>query len=219
MSGAYASTIQSAASAYGVPAAVLDWQINQESGYNPNAVNPTSGATGIAQFLPSTAANAGFGIAPFNPSDPTASINAAAAYDAALYQQTGSWSGALKSYGTLYNAPTSVLTSFQNMLDANNITDANPATGGAPVPFGAAVPSAPGTAAPLWGGGASVPAALAGQSGGWMAWAGELGLRVALSLVGMVLVAGGFYLAGRTGLGVGDFNPDKLARAVGKAAR
>lgn len=39
-------------------------QINQESGFNPNAVSP-AGAVGIAQFLPSTAA--GLGINPWDP--------------------------------------------------------------------------------------------------------------------------------------------------------
>jgi len=47
-------------------------QINLESGFNPNAVSP-SGAEGIAQFLPSTAA--GLGINPFNPEQ---ALNAAA---------------------------------------------------------------------------------------------------------------------------------------------
>jgi hypothetical protein len=47
-------------------------QINQESGFNPNAVSP-AGAVGIAQFLPSTAA--GLGI---NPWDPLQALSAAA---------------------------------------------------------------------------------------------------------------------------------------------
>jgi soluble lytic murein transglycosylase-like protein len=39
-------------------------QINQESGFNPNALSP-SGAIGIAQFMPATAR--GLGIDPWNP--------------------------------------------------------------------------------------------------------------------------------------------------------
>src|SRR5436309_3990497 len=39
-------------------------QINEESGFNPNSVSP-SGAVGIAQFLPSTAA--GLGVNPWDP--------------------------------------------------------------------------------------------------------------------------------------------------------
>ncbi len=93
---AYLSTIQQAAGAYGVPPQLLAAQLQQESGLNPAAFNPTSGATGIAQFLPSTAAQMGV-----NPTDPISSIWGAAQYDAQLYQQNGSWVGALQSYGTL----------------------------------------------------------------------------------------------------------------------
>jgi hypothetical protein len=99
-SSPYYSTAVSAANQWGVPADLFVQQIGQESGFNPDAVNASSGATGIAQFLPSTAANAGYGIAPFDPTDPVASLNAAAQYDKSLYQQTGSWAGALSAYGT-----------------------------------------------------------------------------------------------------------------------
>ena len=47
-------------------------QINQESGFNPNAVSP-AGAVGIAQFEPGTAA--GLGV---NPWDPISALNGAA---------------------------------------------------------------------------------------------------------------------------------------------
>lgn len=213
--GAYDSTIASAASTYGVPPSLLSWQINQESGGNPNAYNPRSGATGIAQFLPSTAANPGYGIAPFDPTNPTASINGAAQYDAALYQQTGSWAGALSSYGTL-PAPgqagsASVWQKFTSLFSG-------PGAGLG----GAGLPATPGTATPLWGGGAQVPAGMAqgGGAGGWMTWAGELALRLALATVGLVLIAGGFYLTGRTGsLGLGQINPAPAVRRIGKALR
>jgi P-type conjugative transfer protein TrbL len=86
------------AQAAGVDPATFVAQIQAESNFNPNAVNNASGATGIAQFLPSTAANAGFGIAPFNPSDPVAALQAAAQYDAALAQRGGSLTSALTAY-------------------------------------------------------------------------------------------------------------------------
>lgn len=38
--------------------------IQQESGGNPNAVNPNTGASGLMQIMPATAASPGFGVAP-----------------------------------------------------------------------------------------------------------------------------------------------------------
>lgn len=52
----------------GVPLSVLTAQSRLESNFNPNAVNATSGATGIGQILPSTARNPGYGVAPIDPS-------------------------------------------------------------------------------------------------------------------------------------------------------
>jgi peptidoglycan hydrolase CwlO-like protein len=56
-----------------------------ESGYNPNAVNRSSGAAGLFQFLPSSWANTPQGRAGQSVFDPTANANAAAWY----YKQTG----------------------------------------------------------------------------------------------------------------------------------
>lgn len=67
---AYLAAVAAASQKYGVPAELLAAQIQAESGWNPNAKNP-SGATGISQFMPGTAK--GFGI---DPRDPIASIDA-----------------------------------------------------------------------------------------------------------------------------------------------
>ena len=56
----------------GISADLFEKQINQESGFNPNAVSP-AGAIGIAQFMPSTAQ--GLGI---NPYDAVQSLSGAA---------------------------------------------------------------------------------------------------------------------------------------------
>jgi len=78
-------------------------QINQESGFNPNAVSP-AGAVGIAQFLPSTAA--GLGLDPYNP---TAALNAAAHLMASYsHNYGGDYAKALAAYnggpGAVQNA-------------------------------------------------------------------------------------------------------------------
>ena len=68
-------------------------QIYVESGFNPNAVSP-SGAVGIAQFVPSTAA--GLGI---NPYDPVSALKGAAQYMASYSRQYGGdYAKALAAY-------------------------------------------------------------------------------------------------------------------------
>ena len=78
-------------------------QINQESGFNPNAVSP-AGAVGIAQFLPSTAAGLGF-----DPYDPIAALNGAAHLMASYsHNYGGDYAKALAAYnggpGAVQNA-------------------------------------------------------------------------------------------------------------------
>lgn len=55
-----------------------------------------------------------------------------------------------------------------------------------------------------------------GGGGGWEAWAGEAIIRGTISIVGLVLVGSGFYLAGRRGgLGAGQLgNPAPVLRAL-----
>lgn len=74
-------------------------QIQQESGYNPNAVSP-AGAQGIAQIMPATAQ--GWGV---NPNDPVASLQAAAEH----------MRGYMDKYG---NDPKMALAAY-NMGEAN----------------------------------------------------------------------------------------------------
>lgn len=115
----YAQAVQ-AANNWGVPPSLFVQQIGAESGFNPSAYNSKSGATGIAQFLPSTAAQAGYGIPSFDPTDPNASLDAAAHYDAALYQKTGSWSGALGAYqGNSSGSPYAGFSGVTDLLGSN----------------------------------------------------------------------------------------------------
>lgn len=75
--------------ANGVDPNIFEAQIQQESGFDPNALNQGSGASGIAQLMPATAAQPGYGINPADPSDPTDSLRFAAQYMKAMLTQTG----------------------------------------------------------------------------------------------------------------------------------
>ena len=110
-----------AANAYGIPPALFNAQIQQESSFNPYAVNGT--AEGIAQFQPGTAASVGV-TDPFNTQQ---ALYGAAAYDAQLYQSTGSYTGMLQSYGTVPTTATptasqSSLLQMAQSYDSGSVT-------------------------------------------------------------------------------------------------
>lgn len=99
----------------GIPPDYFVRQINQESGFNPNAVSP-AGAVGIAQFLPNTAA--GLGV---NPYDPISSLRGAARLMASYAKQYGGdYAKALAAYnggsGTVDNAVHACGSSWLNCL-------------------------------------------------------------------------------------------------------
>jgi hypothetical protein len=93
MNDPYAATVSAAAAKWGVPVSLLSAQLQQESGFNPNAVS-SAGAEGIAQFMPATAHSIGLA----NPFDPTTAINSAAELDIVNYNKLGSWPLALAAY-------------------------------------------------------------------------------------------------------------------------
>jgi hypothetical protein len=76
----------------GIPPVYFVRQINQESGFNPNAVSVTD-AQGIAQFEPYTAS--GLGIDPW---DPLQSLRGAAQLMARYYHQYNNYAKALGAY-------------------------------------------------------------------------------------------------------------------------
>lgn len=88
------SILTTAANNSGIPPALLIAQARQESGLNPSAYNPKSGATGLLQLEPATAAQLGVS----NPFDATQNANGGATYLAQLYNQFGSWDLALAAY-------------------------------------------------------------------------------------------------------------------------
>ena len=77
----------------GIPAGLLVRQAWQESRFNPAAVNPRSGAAGLMQFMPATAAEWGV-----DRLSAASSAAGAGRYMAWLYRQVGSWPLALAAY-------------------------------------------------------------------------------------------------------------------------
>lgn len=94
----YKSLVLASAASHGVPWQLMAAEIGQESGWDPNIINPASGATGIAQFEPATAASLGV-----DPLDPQSAIPGMAQYLASLHAQLSDqgfpqWSYTLAAY-------------------------------------------------------------------------------------------------------------------------
>ena len=185
MSAFLSQLIGSSAQQYGVPPSLLAAQLQQESGLNPFAVNPSSGAAGIAQFMPSTAGM--FGIDPFQPQQ---AVPAAASYMSQLYQRTGSWLGALTAYGTLPSNPSSYTQSQSALAQLASSLDGqggfwNP--GAALAPNGNLPPEVQGLQnSPLGGALTSTPLGVIGQ---WVE-------RALIVLVGLAVLYGGIHAFG-----------------------
>ena len=179
MSAYLGQLIGQSAGQYGVPANLFAAQLMQESSLNPNAFNASSGASGIAQFTPGTAAQ--FGVT--NPFDPTQAVPAAAGYMSQLYQRTGSWLGALTRYGTLPSNPANYTSSQAQLAGLASSIDAQ---GGSFNPFSndpfalPTTPGAPGTTSAL--------GQAAGQAlGGFLTPLGAIGTWIER---GLIVVAG-----------------------------
>lgn len=90
--GPYLSMARAAARAHAVPEDLFLRLVQQESGFNPNALS-VKGAIGLAQLMPDTAR--GLGV---DPTDPRANLRGGARYLAALKVRFGSWRLALAGY-------------------------------------------------------------------------------------------------------------------------
>lgn len=88
----YASTINQAASKYGIPAGVIGAVMQQESGGNQNEISST-GAIGLMQLEPGTAA--GLGVNPYNAAQ---NITGGAKDLSSLYKSYHSWGLSLAAY-------------------------------------------------------------------------------------------------------------------------
>ena len=90
--GAYLEVAKAAARKHGVPEDLFLRLVQQESGWNPQAVSH-KGATGLAQLMPGTAAKLGVDAA-----DPQQNLDGGARYLAMMYAKFGSWRLALAAY-------------------------------------------------------------------------------------------------------------------------
>ena len=164
-----------AAKKYGIDPGIFLRQINQESGFNPNA-RSSAGAVGIAQFMPATAR--GFGI---DPTDPMQALDAAARMDAGNLKKYGSYARMLSAYnsgradaykdphfagGQTYNYVRSIL---RGQTPAVGAPQAAPAAPGGPSGVQATVQSLPQAAGltSLLSGLNSLAAGGGSKSGGW----------------------------------------------------
>lgn len=206
------------ATVWNIPTNIFSALIGQESGFNPSAYNQSSGATGIAQILPSTAANPGYGLQSVDPTDPNASLSFAAQYLNKFYNMFGNWSQALLAYnkGPGYAAANPNETPYPNVASiqtalagANGSSSAGYAlasatgtgslSGGYIAPDGSYVPpqAIPGVtpdpnAPPLIAGQGSsgVTEYFQGLLSDIEGWITQAGLIV----VGIIVIAGGLYL-------------------------
>ncbi|MHA6324062.1 lytic transglycosylase domain-containing protein [Roseivivax sp. CAU 1753] len=90
--GVYLNVAKSAARRHGVPEDLFLRLVQQESGWNPNALSH-KGAMGLAQLMPGTAKRLGV-----DPTDPSQNLEGGARYLKAQYQRFKSWRLALAAY-------------------------------------------------------------------------------------------------------------------------
>jgi hypothetical protein len=94
----YSELAASYARRYGLDPEIFVRQMVQESGLNPDAVSP-KGAVGIAQIMPDTARDPGFGIEPISdPRDPEEALRFGAEYMRAMLDRYGDYGLALAAY-------------------------------------------------------------------------------------------------------------------------
>lgn len=112
-SNAFSEEINSAASTYNVPTALIQAMIRQESNFNPNAVSRV-GALGLMQLMPKTAE--GLGV---DPHDPAQNIMGGVRYISQHLKKYGSVEVALAAY----NAGPGAVEDYRN---GTNLTGRNP---------------------------------------------------------------------------------------------
>ena len=90
--GEFLTMAREAARRHNVPEDLFARLVQQESGWNPNALSH-KGAMGLAQLMPDTARHLGV-----DPNDPYQNLEGGARYLAMQYREFGSWELALAAY-------------------------------------------------------------------------------------------------------------------------
>lgn len=90
--GPFLEVARSAARRHGVPEDIFLRLVQQESGWNTEAISH-AGAIGLAQLMPDTARILGV-----NPTDPVANLDGGARYLATQFRRFGDWRLALAAY-------------------------------------------------------------------------------------------------------------------------
>jgi hypothetical protein len=97
----YTELVASLAEKYGIPNELAQRWVMKESGFDESAVNSRTGATGLTQIMPRTAADPGYGVAPLAAEelmDPEANLEFGMQYLAAMKEKFGNWEDALRAY-------------------------------------------------------------------------------------------------------------------------
>jgi hypothetical protein len=176
---------------------------HEDSTGDPTIVNPASGASGVAQILPSSAADPGYGITPVDPTDPTSSFEFMGQFLQAMYKKTGSWADAVEKYGTTSGNP--ALQSQLNTLLQNEGLDGSSGTtvASSSSPAGATVQGT-GFDTGAASGTTGIPNGIGGPTASEQipqtdlsGYLSELAIRAALIILGLVCLMGGFVILGR----------------------
>ncbi|WP_446897703.1 phage tail tape measure protein [Clostridium sp. LBM24168] len=126
--GKYSNWINDAGNKTGIDPVLIAAIIQDESSFNPKAHNDSSGATGLGQFLLSTAQEVGLQ----DRTDPKASIYALASYLRTRINQAGSVKGGIKGYGegtdAYYNKVMSIYKNFKGGDISSDASGSNEAS-------------------------------------------------------------------------------------------
>lgn len=184
MTTSYQQLATTYAQQVGLDPGIFVAQIQQESGFNPNAVS-SAGAQGIAQFMPGTAAGLN---PPLNPFDPVASLRAAAQYDANnLQTYNGDYAKMLAAYnaggGAVNSAVAQHGANWLNYMPAETQNYVKSIMSGK-------TPTASSSAAPSTTSSSTSASGLTGLIQTWGEYVAIFAIALILIIIGVMLLAG-----------------------------